>query len=169
MIETIETGSPKVVGFKLCGKLHDEDYKQFLPKMETILTAEGKVRLFIQLEDFHGWDLHAAWDDFRFNLKHYSDFQRIAMVGDRKWEKWMANFCKPFAKAKVKYFDRSEVDAAWKWLEETKATEEKVQPPEVYDKPDLWSGYQSPSCFNEISKLLKRTLGLRQNGIWQHI
>ena len=31
MIETIETGSPKVVGFRLCGKLHDEDYRQFVP------------------------------------------------------------------------------------------------------------------------------------------
>ena len=27
MIATIETGSPKVVGLKLSGKLHDEDYK----------------------------------------------------------------------------------------------------------------------------------------------
>ena len=141
MIATIETGSPKVVGLKLCGKLHDEDYKQFVPKMETILTAEGKVRLFIQLEDFHGWDLHAAWDDFKFSLKHYSDFERIAMVGDRKWEKWMANFCKPFTKAKVKYFDRSEVDAAWKWLEERRgqsSTEEKDQPPDVSEEPDMW-------------------------------
>ncbi len=40
------------------------------------------------------------------------------MVGDRKWEKWMANFCKPFTKANVRYFDKLEVDAAWKWLEE---------------------------------------------------
>ena len=119
MIETIETGSPKVVGLKLCGTLHDEDYRQFVPKMETILTAEGKVRLFLQLEDFHGWDVHAAWDDLKFGLKHYSDFERIAMVGDRKWEKWMAGFCKPFTKAEVKYFDRTEVDAAWKWLQET--------------------------------------------------
>ena len=31
MIETIETGAPNVVGLKLCGKLHDEDYKQFVP------------------------------------------------------------------------------------------------------------------------------------------
>ncbi len=30
MIETIESGCPKVVGLKLCGKLHDEDYKQFV-------------------------------------------------------------------------------------------------------------------------------------------
>jgi hypothetical protein len=118
MIETIETGSPKVLGLKLSGKLHDEDFRQFVPTMETILTAEGKVRLFVQCEDFHGWDLHAALDDLKFSLKHYSDFERIAMVGDRKWEKWMAGFCKPFTNAKVKYFDTSEVDAARKWLDE---------------------------------------------------
>ena len=41
------------------------------------------------------------------------------MVGDRKWEQWMASFCKPFTKATVKYFDASEVDAAWKWLRES--------------------------------------------------
>jgi hypothetical protein len=31
----------------------------------------------------------------------------------------MAAFCKPFTKAAVKYFDASEVDAAWKWLRES--------------------------------------------------
>ena len=106
MIATIETGSPKMVGLKLSGKLHDEDYKRFVPMIESILTAEGKVRLFVQFEEFQGWDMHAAWDDFKFALKHYSDFERIVMVGDRRWEKWMASVCKPFTKAKVKYFDR---------------------------------------------------------------
>ena len=119
MIETIETGSPKVIGVKLTGKLHDDDYQSFVPKMEAIMAAKGKVRLLAQFEDFHGWDLHAAWDDFKFGLKHFSDFERIAMVGDRKWEQWMAGFCKPFTRAAVKYFDASEVDAAWKWLRES--------------------------------------------------
>ena len=36
MIATIETGSPNVVGLKLTGKLHDEDYKQFVQTMQTI-------------------------------------------------------------------------------------------------------------------------------------
>ena len=150
MIETIQTGSPKVVGFRLCGKLHDGDYKQFVPTMETILTAEGKVRLFIQLEDFHGWDLHAAWDDLKFSLKHYSDFERIAMVGDRKWEKWMAGFCRPFTKAKVKYFDRSEVDAAWKWLEQNdqdnRATEENDPLLGIPGEPYRWSTFPWCGC-----------------------
>jgi hypothetical protein len=117
MIETIQTGSPKTIGFKLSGKLHDEDYKTFVPTVETLL-AEGKVRLFVQFEDFHGWDLHAVWDDTKFALKHYGDLERIAMVGDRKWEKWMAQVCKPFTKATVRYFDASQVDDAWAWLRE---------------------------------------------------
>ena len=144
MIAAIETGSSKVVGFRLCGKLHDEDYKQFVPRMETILTAEGKVRLFLQFDDFHGWDIHAAWDDFKFSLKHYSDFERIAMVGDCRWEKWMTSFCRPFTKAKMKYFDSSEVDAAWKWLEENdevKSKEGSDQPSDAYDDLTMRAGY----------------------------
>jgi hypothetical protein len=118
MIETLQTRSPKVIGFRLSGKLHDEDYKSFVPAVDAAVAVEGKVRLFAQFEDFHGWDLHAAWDDFRFGIKHYKDFDRIAMVGDHKWEKWLATLCRPFTKAKVKYFDASEVNAAWNWIGE---------------------------------------------------
>ena len=145
MIATIETGSPKVVGVKLSGKLHDEDYRRFVPMIESILTAEGKVRLFVQFEEFQGWDMHAAWDDFKFALQHYSDFERIAMVGDRRWEKWMSSVCKPFTKAKVKYFDRSEVDAAWKWLKETEEgrenAKEQDRPSDVPDNSDMWHAF----------------------------
>ena len=143
MIATIETGSPKVVGVKLSGKLHDEDYRRFVPMIESILTAEGKVRLFVQFEEFQGWDMHAAWDDFKFGLNHYADFERIAMVGDRRWEKWLASVCKPFTKAKMKYFDRSEFDAAWNWLRANdagdEATEEKDRIP---DMADIWNGFR---------------------------
>ena len=145
MIATIETGSPNVVGLKLTGKLHDEDYKQFVQTMQTILSVERNVRLFVQYEDFPGWDLYAAWEELTVGLMHYSNFERIAMVGDSKWEKWMADFCKPFPKAKVKYFDTSEVDAAWKWLkdtdEENRATEEKDRTLDVAGGPGMWNDF----------------------------
>ncbi len=145
MIETIETGSPQVVGLKLSGTLHDDDYQRFVPMMEGIFAVVGKVRLFIQLEDFHGWDLHAIWDDLKFGVKHYSDFERIAMVGDRKWEEWMASFCKPFTAAKVKYFDRSEVDAARMWImeneEDNRAAKEKDQAVAMPDTPAMWNDF----------------------------
>jgi hypothetical protein len=118
MIEALRTDNPRIVAFRLHGKLHDEDYKSFEPAVEAAVAAEGKVRLFTQFDDFHGWDMHAAWDDAKFSLRHYRDFERIAMVGDRKWEAWMARLCKPFTRASVRYFDASEAEAAWTWLHE---------------------------------------------------
>lgn len=143
MIETIETGSPQVVGLKLSGKLHDEDYRQFVPGWEIISTAEGKLRLLIQFEEFHGWDLQSAWDDLNFGLKRDLGFERIAVVGDRKWEKLVASFARPFIQAEVRYFDKSEVDAAWKWIrekDEGKDTTEGIgELATVSDESDIWS------------------------------
>lgn len=115
---THQSRSGDVLGFKLQGKLHDQDYQTFVPTLEAAIAAHGKIRLLAWFEDFHGWDLHAMWDDFQFGVKHYSDLERIAIVGDRKWEEWMAKLCKPFTKASVNYFDVSQTDAAWAWLRE---------------------------------------------------
>jgi SpoIIAA-like len=117
MITRLETGSPKIIGFALSGKLHDEDYRTFVPEVDTA-AAKGRRRLFVRFEDFHGWDLHAAWDDFKFGVKHYASFERIALVGDRRWEEWMTAFCKPFTRAEVRYFDVDDSAAAWAWLRE---------------------------------------------------
>jgi hypothetical protein len=118
VIEQLPQSSEKVLGFKMSGKLHDEDYKKFVPLVDAAVAREGKVRLFAQFEDFHGWDLHALWDDIKFAATHCTKIDRIALVGDRKWEEWMAKVCKPFTLAKVRYFDASEVEAAWAWLGE---------------------------------------------------
>jgi hypothetical protein len=118
VIEQLPQSSEKVLGFKMSGKLHDEDYKKFVPVIDAAVAKQGKVRLLAEFHDFHGWDLHALWDDIKFAATHCTKIDRIALVGDRKWEEWMAKVCKPFTLAKVRYFDVSEVEAAWAWLGE---------------------------------------------------
>ena len=118
MIEPLPGSSEKVLGFKLSGKLHDEDYKKFVPLVDAAVAKGGKVRLLAQFEDFHGWDLHALWDDIKFSTTHCLKIERIALVGDKTWEKWMAKVCKPFTMAKIKYFNAGDVNAAWAWLKE---------------------------------------------------
>jgi hypothetical protein len=118
MIETLPQSSDQVLGFRLSGKLHDEDYKHFVPVIDAALTRHPKVRLLAQFHDFHGWDLHALWDDIKFSTTHCTKLERIALVGDKTWEKWMAKVCKPFTMAKVRYFDASEMAAAQAWLAE---------------------------------------------------
>jgi hypothetical protein len=118
MIEQL-TGLPgKAVGFKLSGKLHDEDYKKFVPLVDAAIAKEGKVRVLAQFHDFHGWDAKALWDDIKFSTTHCTKIERIALVGEKAWEKWMATVCKPFTMAKIRYFDVADMDAAKKWIDE---------------------------------------------------
>ncbi len=118
MIEQLPATSDKVLAFKMSGKLHDEDYKTFVPLIDAAVAQQGKVRLLAVFHDFHGWDLHARWDDVKFATTHCTKIERIALVVDKKWEAWMAKVCKPFTMAKLRYFDAAEIDAARAWLEE---------------------------------------------------
>jgi hypothetical protein len=118
MIEQLPAPSAKALAFKMSGKLHDEDYKTFVPLIDAVAAREGKVRLLAQFEDFHGWDLHALWDDIKFATTHCTTIERIALVGDKKWQEWMAKVCKPFTLAKVRFFNASEVEAARAWVAE---------------------------------------------------
>jgi hypothetical protein len=118
MIEQLPLTTGKVLAFKLSGKLHDGDYKTFVPLIDDAIAKSGKVRILAQFHDFRGWDLHALWDDIKFSTTHCTKIERIAIVGDKTWEKWMAMVCKPFTRASVRYFDEHELAAAAAWLEE---------------------------------------------------
>lgn len=118
MIEQLPRSSDKRLGFKMSGKLHDQDYAQFVPLVDAAVAKYGKVRLLAQFHDFHGWDPHALWDDIKFSSTHCLEIERIAMVGEKTWERWMTSVCKPFTMAKIRYFDIAEIDQAWAWLEE---------------------------------------------------
>jgi hypothetical protein len=118
MIEKLPRSTDAVLGFRLSGKLHDEDYKHFVPAIDEAVGKVGKIRLLAEFHDFHGWDAHALWDDTKFAATHCAKIERIALVGEKPWEKWMAMVCKPFTMATVKYFDTSEMEKAWAWLAE---------------------------------------------------
>jgi hypothetical protein len=116
MIELLSGLPANTVGFKVTGKLHDEDYKKFVPLVDAEIAKDGKVRILAQFHDFQGWDMHAMWDDIKFATTHCTKIERIALVGEKKWEQWMAKVCKPFTMAKIRYFDATEAEAARAWV-----------------------------------------------------
>jgi len=118
MVEQLPRSQGNILGFQMSGRLHDQDYVQFVPVIEAAIAEHGPVRLLAQFHDFHGWDPHALWDDIKFSSRHCHDVERIALVGDKAWERWMAGVCKPFTKAVIRYFDVSEMEQAWEWVEE---------------------------------------------------
>jgi len=113
-----EQAGGKFVEVRLSGKLHKDDYQHFVPAVEKAIAANGKIRVLMEMHDFHGWDLPALWQDIKFDRMHHEHIERIAMVGEKKWESGMATFCKPFTSAKIRYFDVKDSAAARQWIAE---------------------------------------------------
>ena len=116
-IKLTEKRGGKVLEVQVSGKLTHEDYLDFVPKFEQLIKQHGKLRVFFDMTDFHGWEAGALWDDIKLDIKHFSDIERLAMIGDKQWEKQMSLFCRPFTTAKIRYFDNANAAEARAWLE----------------------------------------------------
>lgn len=110
--------SGDLIEVHVTGKLTHEMYQEFVPLLEQAVRDHGKLRLLFVMHDFHGWTAGALWDDLKFDLKHFRDIQRLAIVGETRWQQGMAVFCKPFTTAKIQYFPSTELEAARSWLRE---------------------------------------------------
>ena len=115
-IKLTEQNAGKLLEVHLTGKLAKEDYETFVPVVERLVKEHGKLRMLVEMHDFHGWTAGAAWEDTKFAAHHFHDIERLAIIGETKWEKGMAVFCKPFTMAKVRYFDHTKAAEAQAWL-----------------------------------------------------
>lgn len=112
-IELVEEG--KFIHLTITGKLEKEDYDMFVPEIDQQIEQYGKINMLVGLVDFHGWTAGAVWEDSKFGVRHFNDIERLALVGNKTWEKGMAYFCKAFTLAKVRYFDLNERERAEAW------------------------------------------------------
>lgn len=125
-VQLAEEKRGKVITVHVTGKLSRSDYQRFVPEIERAIRDHGRVRLLVVMDDFAGWDMGALWEDIKFDAKHFNDVERVAMVGEKRWQEGMSTFCKPFTTAEVRYFERGELPDAHLWIEET--DEPKAQP-----------------------------------------
>jgi len=112
-----EKADGKVLEAHVSGRLTEADYEQFAPEVEKIINRHGKIRMLTDMHDFHGWNTAGLWEEFKLDVRHSKDLERLAIVGEKRWQKWMSKVCQPFTDAKIRYFDSSEMDQARTWIQ----------------------------------------------------
>jgi hypothetical protein len=118
MIEIIPGMPGNIVTAKAHGKISAGDYqKVFIPAIEEKLKNHDKIRLFYQLgADFSGYSLDAILQDAKVGLKHWTGFDRIAIVTDVHWVCDACKFFGAFIPCPVKVFANAEIDGAKTWI-----------------------------------------------------
>jgi len=95
--------------------LTHQDYKIITPMIDSALNSvtEPKIDALIDGTELEGWELRAAWDDFKIGLSHGNEFEKVAIFGNKKWQEVLSKLGSWFISGEVKYFDNAEDALHW--------------------------------------------------------
>jgi hypothetical protein len=105
-----------IITLKFREKLDKGDYDEFVPMIESQIEHGSPIRMVVELHDFQGWTAGALWEDTKFAARHFNDIERLAVVGEARWETGVTVFVKPFTSADVRYFMVDAREKAREWV-----------------------------------------------------
>ena len=115
-LHRLPQSSGNVLGYRVAGKLHVTDYQTLTIGIEEILKASDEVRLLLQLDGLEGIESGALWQDWKFGREYHGKIAKVAIIGDKRWERWLARLSSPLYAVESRFFHTDDIDNAWAWL-----------------------------------------------------
>ena len=108
-------GEEFFLSLKAVGKLTHVDYEVIAPMVDSALAQvpSPRVKVLFDATELLGWELRAAWDDLRLGLRHGSEFEKVAIYGNRHWQEVAAKIGSWFVGGEVRYFENLQQALSW--------------------------------------------------------
>ena len=115
-VKIVDT-SDGVLTVEFTGLLKKSELEQAQKAAIDLIQKHGKVSLFAIAKDFQGWAKEGDWGDLSFQAKYDKHIEKIAIVGEKKWEDLALAFtAKGFRPVAIEYFLPGDLAKARAWL-----------------------------------------------------
>jgi hypothetical protein len=116
MITKLAESSGKAVGFQATGQITAQDYEQLTSEVQALVDEAGSIGLLLDLEGFQS-EAPSAWRaDLEFGRAYRHKVERLAIVGDKRWQHLLAELSDPLFAREARFFHTDDRPAAWAWL-----------------------------------------------------
>jgi hypothetical protein len=80
------------------------------------------------MEQFNGWEPESFLENAFFELVHAHQFAKVAMVGEKNWQAWLARLVNVVKRGQVRYFGLDQRVQALEWIQygSLRTTEERA-------------------------------------------
>lgn len=125
MLEILPHLPDHVLGIQARGEVTADDYRTvLLPAVEDKLSQHRELSLLYVLGgDFEGYTGSAAWEDLKVGIRHFTDFDRIAVVTNVAWVGRTVRAFGFVLPADVRIFANEEIDQARSWISERRTSD----------------------------------------------
>jgi hypothetical protein len=114
MITTMERSSGNALGYAVSGDVTKADFATVTPAMAAAMQEHGSVCLLLDVTDAGVEKLSAMSSQVDFVQQFQGKIDKMAVVGDQKWQKAAAALCDKFGASDSKFFETD--DDAWTWI-----------------------------------------------------
>jgi hypothetical protein len=107
----------RVVEVEATGTITHGDYERVLPAFERVIDQHGAIDCLIHVHHVDSIEPKAIMDDLKFDVRHASDFGRVALVTSTKWHEWATKAWAAFIPdCEVKCFEPEQMSEARDWV-----------------------------------------------------
>ena len=118
MSANLEQHDDRLCVLRVGGELKKSELDAVQSEIVEKMTARP-VQLLVILKSFIGWERNEEWGDTDFFFSHRDDFEKIAVVGNPRWEAQVLAFTGAgLRKGPVKFFPETGEPEARAWLAE---------------------------------------------------
>ena len=116
MIQILNTEKDNLISAKISGTISKADVEKIHQLIHKIIENGKKADFYFEMEDFEGYTLKGFWEDIKVDSAHISDYGKMAFVGEKKWQEWVAKATDFFTSSEVKYFKIENRTQAMVWI-----------------------------------------------------
>ncbi|MFP4698505.1 MAG: STAS/SEC14 domain-containing protein [Eubacteriales bacterium] len=113
---TIKTNEkPSIIEVEIEGKVKENDIKEFENYFKQKRKSQDEINLLMSIKEI-GYSFNGLIEDFKFESKYWNEFNRIAILSDKKWLEFVSKIADSLPNVEVKHFDYDEKEKAINWF-----------------------------------------------------
>jgi hypothetical protein len=117
MFQLLKKPENAVLALHITGEISDRETSRIVRAIRTHASPSRKARLFLRMDHYASFNsAESLYEDLRFCRQCGDLIERMAIVGDRSWKDTWVGLFSLFGGIEAAYFDLSDAQAAWRWL-----------------------------------------------------
>jgi hypothetical protein len=106
-----------LIAVRVSAILTSEELGHLEVMIKHVIAQYGEVRLYFEMEQFSGWEPGSFLENAFFEVVHAHQFSKVAMVGEKNWQAWLARLMNVVKRGEVRYFDLDQRVQALEWIQ----------------------------------------------------
>lgn len=116
MCHQLKESSGNILGFKIAGDIAVKQKEQICNILEKHIKKFGEIRILLVVETDETVDPESLLFNLNFVLTYSDHIDRMAIVRNKGWQETWIGLFGLFSHIRTWYFDASEIQEAWKWI-----------------------------------------------------